>query len=96
MDKAISLGILRGRPFGGVTTLVRSDLCKHITFTKFNDRFVLLILRNLVIINVYLPSVTNNDDECRLLDVLTELQAEVSAAMVSVDNPIIILGGDFN
>ena len=34
MDKAIGSGIQRGIPFGGVTTFVRSDLCKFLTFSK--------------------------------------------------------------
>ena len=95
MDKAICSGILRVRRFGGVTTLVRSDLCKYLTFSKFSDRFVLLIVKNLVLINVYLPSVSNNEDECRLIEVLTELQEEVKTAILTVTNPVIIFGGDF-
>ena len=96
MDKALSSGILRGRPFGGVTTLVRSDLCRFVTFSKTFDRFVLLILKNLVLVNIYLPSVTDNDGECRLIDLLTEIQDEVESAIQSINNPVLILGGDFN
>jgi hypothetical protein len=96
MSSAVSKGILRGRPFGGVHILVKSDLCKFIRHVYCSERFVVLVYKNLVIVNVYLPTVVNADDECRLVDLLTNIQDAVEVAMSTVRNPYLICGGDFN
>ena len=42
MEKAVNNGILRGRPYGGVSTLVKADLCKFVSQVKCRERFVIL------------------------------------------------------
>jgi hypothetical protein len=52
MEHAMSSGILRGRPYGGVAILVKADLCKFISHVKCCDRFVVLVVKNIVLVNV--------------------------------------------
>src|ERR1700690_657294 len=57
MGSAVSKGILRGRPYGGVHILVKSDLCKFVRHVYCSERFVVLVYKNIVIVSVYLPTV---------------------------------------
>jgi len=52
--------------------------------------------KNIVILNVYLPSVISVEDECRLEDLPTAMNEALDVAIASVTNPILIVGGDFN
>jgi len=61
MDKAVESGPIRGRPYGGVTTLIRSDLANHITIINASDRYVLLQFCNCIILNLYLPCAGSTD-----------------------------------
>ena len=92
----MSNGILRGRPFGGVHVLVKSDLCKFVKYVYCSDRFVIISFKNIIILNLYLPSVVNNDDESRLIDLLADIQINLDLAVSAVINPILVVGGDFN
>ena len=74
MESAVSKGILRGRPFGGCHMLVQSSLCKFVSHIVCKQRFVVLVYKNLVLLNVYLPTVVDDEDECRLVDLLTAIQ----------------------
>ena len=96
MEKAVRKGILRGRPFSGQHILVKSELCKFITHINCDERFVIIVFQNIVILNVYLPSVVSLEDECRLVELLTTIQDALEVAIASVKNPILITGGDFN
>ena len=96
MEKSVGEGILRGRPFGGCHILVKSDLCKFISHVHCSDRFVILVYKNIVLLNVYLPTVVNMEDECRLVDLLTAIQDAIEIAMSTVRKPYLICGGDFN
>ena len=96
MEKAVSSGILRGRPFGGQHILVKSDLCKYISHVNCADRFVIVVFKNIVVLNVYLPSVVSVEDECRLEELLTAINDALDVAIASVTSPILIVGGDFN
>ncbi len=96
MNSAVSNGILRGRPFGGTHILILSDLCKFVSYVKCSDRYVVLVYKNIVILNVYLPSVVNEEDGCRLIDLLASIQNDLEEAVSTVVNPTVIVGGDFN
>lgn len=55
MSNAVESGILRGRPYGGVITLISNKL-RHITETIYCcDRFNLVRVADIIFINVYLP-----------------------------------------
>ena len=56
----------------------------------------MLVYKNIVIVNVYLPTVVDADDECRLADLLTNIEDAVEVAMSTLRSPYLICGGDFN
>src|SRR5690349_2343296 len=59
MSNILNNGILRGRPFQGLAVLVDKNLCSlfnTITVVACEDRYIILTLDNLLLINVYLPS----------------------------------------
>ena len=61
MSKEIETGILRGRLFGGLMSLIKNDL-RYLTKTiHFEDRFSVVKLANFLIFNVYLPCVGTRD-----------------------------------
>ena len=84
------------RPFGGTHILILSDLCKFVSYVKCSDRYVVLVYKNIVILNVYLPSVVNEEDGCRLIDLLASIQNDLEEAVSTAGNPTVIVGGDFN
>jgi len=52
MSRSVELGMLSGRPFGGVMTLIRNDL-RSVTETVFADeRFVIVRVADYIIINL--------------------------------------------
>jgi len=55
MNNVISKGILRGRPYGGVATLIHSSLADRVVCLKCEERFVVITLCNVMFINVYMP-----------------------------------------
>ena len=55
MNKQVDSGMLRGRPFGGVVTLINNSL-RSLTETVFCDeRYSVVRVANYIIANVYLP-----------------------------------------
>jgi len=56
-DVEPGVGLLRGRPHGGVMTLVSNKFLNCTQFVCSDDRYVIVIVGDLMIINVYLPSV---------------------------------------
>ena len=70
MSNEIETGILRGRPFGGLMTLIRNDL-RYLTKTIHSeDRFSVIRMANYLIINVYLPCVGTRDRMLTCEDIL--------------------------
>ena len=57
MEQCVSESLLRGRPFGGVATLINSNLTAKVDFVKCSERFVVISLGNILFVNVYLPCV---------------------------------------
>ena len=54
MTSCVENGILRGRPFGGVMTLVKKKLQKHSKIVCAADRYVIVSVGDLLIINCLL------------------------------------------
>ena len=42
MESIVNQSILKGRPYGGVAILIKSDLNKLVKFSKCSERFVCL------------------------------------------------------
>ena len=58
MGSVVEKGILRGRPWGGLCCLVSESFCNlfsSVSCLACCDRFIILTLDNLMLINVYFP-----------------------------------------
>ena len=55
MRACVESGVLRGRPFGGVMTLVHKKWLKCTELVCATDRYVVVLVGNLLIANVYMP-----------------------------------------
>jgi len=92
MDKVVESGPIRGRPYGGVTTLIRSDLANHITIINASDRYVLLQFCNCIILNLYLPCAGSTD---RLLTI-DNMLCEIETYLEDLTYANMVVGGDIN
>jgi len=61
MSSAVERSVLRGRPFGGVMTLVSKRLHNFTKIVCATDRYVIVIVGNSLIINVYFLCVGTAD-----------------------------------
>ena len=57
MCSSVEAGLLRGRPYGGVMVLVSKKLQSHIELICAADRYVLFVIGDLLIVNVYIPCI---------------------------------------
>jgi len=92
MAAKIESGPLIGRPFGGAIILVKNELLSAAECIYTAERFVIVRVGNLVIINVYLPCSGTVDREL----IYNDLFAEISAWKTKYDYCDCILAGDFN
>ena len=53
---AVAAGPLYGRPFGGVMTMTKNDIMHNCECLIAAERFVIIKIGDLLIINVYLPA----------------------------------------
>lgn len=92
MISSIERGILRGRPFGGVTFLIHSNL-RAATRTVFSsDRCVIVRVFNYLLVNVYLPCVGTENRRAIVEDIFYEMSVHMS----NYKDCTWLLGGDFN
>jgi len=61
MSSCLETGMLRGRPFGGVVTLVKNAFRSCTQSVYCDERFVVILFANYLIINVYLPCSGTNE-----------------------------------
>ena len=94
MVKNAECAMLRGRLFVGVITLVNSKLRKHTKIVKCDERYVIIKIGNLVLINVYFPC-SGTKDRVVLCE---EMLAEISSWCESFYRPMCqyVIAGDFN
>jgi exonuclease III len=57
MNSVVESGVLRGRPFGGVMTLIHKKLQTVSRVICATERCVIVVVSNLLIANIYLPCV---------------------------------------
>ena len=94
MDSSMSQGVLRGRPYRGTVILIRRQTALNsvINCVAATDRYVIVALGSLLVVNVHLPS-CNNDLERELLNsTLIDISIEMNACCYTYA----IFGGDFN
>jgi len=96
MESALCHGILSGRPWGGVSTLLKSSSCKDVIFSVCKERFVLLILSDSCFLNIYLPSANNSSELDVLLALLTEIDGAIINAKCNFSIHNTFVGGDMN
>ena len=92
MSSCVEAGMLRGRPFGGVITLINKNLRKFVETIHCDERYVIIRLANYIIVNVYLPCVGSAD---RML-VCEDMLSSISVHCDNFPQCKFIMGGDFN
>ena len=73
MATTVETGMLRGRPFGGVITLISNALRKITKTIHCTDRYVVTRVANYLFVNVYLPCVGTPDRTLICDDILSEI-----------------------
>ena len=92
MDKAVEIGVLRGRPFGGLMTLVSKKLSKNTKLLYTSERCVVIAAGRVLIFNVYFPC--NGTPQRHLI--CDELLDVILYWMQKYPEFRYIIGGDFN
>jgi len=75
MDQAVSNSVLRGRPFGGVGIFLNNNLRSSVLHHVEGDRFVIVVLVNVVLISVYMPAIKSSNDSLTILSMLAEIES---------------------
>jgi len=75
MTRCVESGMLRGRPFGGVMTLIHKRLINLVETIHCEERFTVVRVANYLLVNIYLPCAGSVD---RLL-ICEDLLASISA-----------------
>ena len=73
MSGCVEKGMLRGRPFGGVVSLVKNSLLRHTLVIHCDERFTIIRVFNYLIINVYLPCYGSPDRLIKCDELLTDI-----------------------
>lgn len=90
-DKA---GILYGRPYGGLSILVRRNLFANFIETLLlRDRVIIIKCGGAIVINLYMPC---DDGSVECQDVISEIISDIILTLSNVNYDYIIIGGDFN
>ena len=92
MNSCVEMGVLRGRPYGGVMTLVCNKLRSCTEVISATDRYVIVAVGSVVMINVYFPCVGTNDR----LSICDELVNSLLPWLNKYSSRNIVIGGDFN
>ena len=95
MEDRVSSGVLRGRPYGGVMTLLNNNLVKLIKNVVCSERYVILVLGDLAFVNIYLPCKSGykvDDFANLLLDVIDQISDHLNV----IGTKDIVVGGDLN
>lgn len=92
MENDVSHGVLRGRPRGGVCSLIKSNYASAVTFNACTERYVVVCIGQLLVINVYFPTISSDRDLCTVQSMF----AELDTIMERFPNHKKVFGGDFN
>ena len=93
MESAVSVGLTRGRPWGGTAVLVRKSLVKFCTEITVSERVMSLKLFEFLFVNVYMPC---EDGSITALNMIHEILANVSNNIELSEAKLIIFDGDIN
>ena len=92
MRSSVEQGMLRGRPFGGVITLVNNSLRSLTKTLHCDDRYTIVKIGNCLFINLYFPCVGTSD---RLL-ICDDILQHIMTWCERYDDCQYVLAGDFN
>ena len=92
MNDAVQQGSLRGRPYGGVLTLISRHFSRVARVICATDRYVVVVVGMMLIINTYLPC-SGSDDR---LDLCEEILDNLSLVISDYPNHQVIVGDDLN
>jgi exonuclease III len=92
MESTLHSQILYGRPWGGVATLINKTLRGVIKCICCTERFTIITIGHLLLINLYLPSCKNATDR----DVVNSIFCSIAEYISECDYRFGIIGGDYN
>jgi len=92
MASCTESGFLRGRPFGGVMSLINKNLRKYTETICGEERFVIVKILDYLLIDIYLPCSGTADRE----DICADLLDVISTWRERFCDCRCIIGGDFN
>ena len=93
MDSVAGRGILRGRPFGGVGVLVNRCHAHKVKCLATAERFLILSVHNVIIINVYLPVCKEQNG---YINDMSDIFSGISYVLDQYPDYSVIVAGDFN
>jgi exonuclease III len=91
MESAVSSSILRGRPWGGVATLVHRDYLSMTTCLACAERYTIVKIGHTLIVNVYFPCQGTDS-----FDIISTMILQISNCLNLYPDHEIIFGGDLN
>jgi len=92
METAVTKGVVRGRPHGGCGIFVKKSLNSAVNFHLLKERFVILCIGNILLINIYFPSVISDND----YNVVVDLLSQIEFFMKTFSDKHVIWAGDHN
>ena len=92
MSRHVESGMLRGRPFGGVMTMIRNELRAVTETVLCDERSVIIRVANCLIVNVYMSCVGTVNRQMIYDDILSTITDYCGRHSDCVP----IIAGDFN
>jgi len=92
MNSVLRNDVLIGRPFGGVATLIHNSYQKIVISHVSADRFTIVSIGTLLLVNVHLPCSPRGDT----LDLLSDLLNEILSILSDIEYDKLLFGGDIN
>ena len=92
MEIALANGPLYGRPRGGVATLIHKSYQEFIINHMCSEKFNIISIGSLMLINVYLPSNLKKSE----LDAVVDIFEDIKCILEPLNFQYLIIGGDLN
>ena len=93
MTNCVNNGILRGRPFGGLSILVRNKFADKAKLVCMDSRYIAITRGNILFVNVFLP---NNDNSEEYRSALVDVLCAISEIIDQHTGYDVVVTGDFN
>ena len=93
MTQSTTTGVLYGRPYGGVASLVRRSLINEARCLLLGERVVIIKVCNSIFINAYFPC---DDGSLASYDLLIDMLSQMTNVLNDAKFDYVFLSGDFN